>query len=101
MNLGKLYRTALRVINPQVPVVDDNRFSHPGDTKISVTEVDVRYRTYLMTHYLGLHITIVSVALAVAGVAAATLIGRHTGSPLELATLWILWLGSVAAMAAA
>jgi hypothetical protein len=54
-----------------------------------------------MGHYLDLHITVVSVALALAGGAAASLIARHSISAADLSLLWLLWLGSVLATAVA
>jgi hypothetical protein len=71
------------------------------DAKIGETELRERYKAYLGSHYLGLHITVVSVVLAVAGVAAANLITRPMGADHQLLVLWLLWVGSLAATAVA
>lgn len=69
--------------------------------EIDLPELRRRSRDYLMGHYLGLHITVVSVALALAGGAAASLMTRHSISAADLILLWLLWLGSVLATAVA
>jgi membrane-associated HD superfamily phosphohydrolase len=70
---------------------------HSLEERIDRAELRERYKTYLSAHYLSLHITVVSVVLAAAGVAAASLITRHVGSHSELFLLWLLWIGSLAA----
>jgi hypothetical protein len=102
MRLKEMRRAIWQFFAPPVPTqaVDDDRYLLER-REIGVKEVRERYRTYLVTHYLGLHITLVSVALAVAGVTAGTLLSRHVRSPLDLAVLWVMWLGSAAAMAVA
>lgn len=71
------------------PGVNDT--DRPAYTPV-VAEIDVqqfreRLRDYLMGHYLGLHITVVIVILAVAGLAAASLIGRHGITYIDLSVL--------------
>jgi hypothetical protein len=80
--------------------------SHPSgdrllDAQIDRAELRARYKTYLTGHYLSLHITVVSVVLAVAGLAAAGLVGRGMGPHYQLLVLWLLWAGSLAATAVA
>lgn len=75
--------------------------SHVLDAKINRVELRERYKTYLSSHYLSLHITVVSVVLAAAGVAAASLMTRPMGANHELLVLWLLWIGSLAATCAA
>jgi hypothetical protein len=75
--------------------------THSLDAKINRVELRERYKTYLSAHYLNLHITVVSVVLAAAGVAAASLITRPVGSHHELFVLWLLWIGSLAATSVA
>src|SRR5258707_12142363 len=58
-------------------------------------------KAYLGGHYLSLHITVVSVVLAAAGVAAASLITRPMGADHQLLVLWLLWIGSLTATAGA
>lgn len=56
---------------------------------------------YLVNHYMGLHVTIVSVALGIAGVAAASLLTARQ-VPLEHRLLFgSLWVASILATAAA
>lgn len=74
-----------------------SRQTNSLDAKINRAELDERYKTYLSAHYLSLHITVVSVVLAAAGAAAASLIARRVGSHYELFVLWLLWTGSLAA----
>ena len=71
------------------------------DAKIDGVELRERYKAYLGGHYLSLHITVVSVVLAAAGVAAASLITRPMGADHQLLVLWLLWIGSFAATAVA
>jgi hypothetical protein len=70
---------------------------HLLDVKIDRTELRDRYKTYLVAHYLSCHITVVSVVLAIAGVAAASLITRPMGADHQLLVLWLLWVGSLVA----
>jgi hypothetical protein len=71
------------------------------DAKIDRVELRERYKAYLAGHYLSLHITVVSVVLAAAGVAAASLITRPMGADHQLLVLWLLWIGNLAATAVA
>jgi len=71
------------------------------DVEIDLLELRRRSRDYLVGHYLGLHITVVSVALGLAGAAAASLITRHSIPTVDLVLLWLLWLGSLLATAVA
>jgi hypothetical protein len=71
------------------------------DDHIDRAEIRERYKSYLANHYLGLHITVVSVVLALAGAAAASLVTRHMGAHHQLLVLWLLWVGSLAATAVA
>src|SRR5262245_43038890 len=63
---------------------------HSLDVKIDRAELRERYRSYLGGHYLSLHITVVSVVLAAAGLAAASLIARPIGTHYEQLLLWLL-----------
>jgi hypothetical protein len=69
--------------------------------KIDAQELIERQKSYLQTHYLGLHVTIVSVALATAGLTAGSLLGRDLTSGVDLLQLWLLWAASLLATAAA
>lgn len=71
------------------------------DAEIDVQELRERLKANLVDHYLGLHITVVSVALAMAGVAAASLITRPSSSGAYYVLPWLLWLGSLLATAVA
>jgi len=72
-----------------------------SDAEINMVELRERYKAYLGGHYLSLHVTVVSVVLAAAGVAAASLITRPMGAGHQLLLLWLLWIGSLAATAVA
>jgi hypothetical protein len=54
-----------------------------------------RFESYIVDHYIGLHNTVVSVVLAVAGLAAASLAGSHTQYGGSYPLLWMLWLASL------
>lgn len=60
-----------------------------------------RQERYLTDHYISLHMTIVGLAVATAGVAAGTLIGRSDISPIKVWVLWIFWTDSLLATVAA
>ena len=103
MNLRNVSRQVLDVIHPSFNQ-QDNKPDHKSrllEARIDYPEIRDRYKSYLVTHYLGLHITVVSVTLAVAGVAAASLITQPMGADHQLLILWLLWVGSLAATAVA
>lgn len=54
-----------------------------------------RIDTYLMNHQIGLHTTVVGIALAVGGLALASLLGTSRLYHDEYALLWLLWLASM------
>lgn len=54
-----------------------------------------RFETYIVDHYTGLHNTVVSVVLAVAGLSAASLAGSHAQYGRSYPLLWMLWLASL------
>jgi hypothetical protein len=86
------------------PTFNGQRSTREGDSleaKIDRIELRERYKAYLAGHYLSLHITVVSVVLAAAGVAAASLITRPMNADHQLLVLWLLWIGSLAATAVA
>lgn len=60
-----------------------------------------RYDTYLADHYLSVHMTVVSLALGVAGLAAASLIAPSPRFGGDQIALWALWLVSLLATATA
>jgi hypothetical protein len=60
-----------------------------------------RQETYLLDHYLSLHNTVVGVALAVAGLGAASLLGSPEEYHGYQILLWLLWCASVLATATA
>ena len=64
-------------------------------------KIRARQSEYLVEHYLGLHVIVVSVALAMAGVSAASLITRPVSLGASLALLGILWFASLLATAVA
>jgi hypothetical protein len=59
-----------------------------------------RFETYIVDHYTGLHNTVVSVVLAVAGLAAASLAGSHAQYGRGYPLLWMFWLASFLVCAA-
>jgi hypothetical protein len=85
--------------SPEVPAAhDDVRL---GMARVTRKELASRYGGYLANHYLGLHVTVVSVALGVAGLAAAGLLAGMK-DPSGLAWLyWLLWFTSLLAVATA
>lgn len=54
-----------------------------------------RFETYIVDHYTGLHNTVVSVVLAVAGLSAASLAGSHAQYGGSYPLLWMFWLSSL------
>lgn len=60
-----------------------------------------RYDSYLINHYLSVHVTIVSVVLAVAGVDAAALLAPLTPLGTYQPLLWAMWGVSLLAVAVA
>lgn len=94
------------MVNPkQHDISQDDRQSSMDEVgpaeEFDLRALRQRLRDYLMTHYLGLHITIVSVALAIAGLSAAGLVTQHGIGAVDLALLCLLWLGSLLATAVA
>jgi hypothetical protein len=88
------------------PNSDEKHISRPLKTRSLDAKIDravlrERNKSYLSGHYLSLHITVVSVVLAAAGAAAASLIARPVGTHYELFVLWPLWTGSLVAAAVA
>ncbi|GAA0955228.1 hypothetical protein GCM10009554_62520 [Kribbella koreensis] len=72
-----------------------------GMARVTRKELAARYGGYLANHYLGLHVTVVSVALGVAGLVAAGLLAGMK-EPSGLAWLyWLLWFTSLLAVATA
>lgn len=69
--------------------------------EIDKTRLYHRQETYLIDHYLSLHNTVVGVALAVAGLGAASLIGSPKEYHGYQILLWVLWSASVLATATA
>ena len=61
--------------------------THSIDAEIDRAELKERYKAYLVGHYPSLHITVVSVVLAAAGVAAASLISQPMGTDHQLLVL--------------
>lgn len=66
-------------------------------TRIDKAELGERYKANLSAHYLSLHVAVIGVVLAAAAAAAASLIARNVGSGQDRITLWLLWIGSLAA----
>jgi hypothetical protein len=54
-----------------------------------------RFETYIVDSYIGLHNTVVSVVLAVAGLSAASLADSHAQYARSYPLLWLLWLASL------
>ncbi len=54
-----------------------------------------RFEAYIVDHYTGLHNTVVSVVLAVAGLSAASLAGSHAQYGRSYSLLWVFWLASL------
>jgi hypothetical protein len=53
-----------------------------------------RFETYIVDHYTGLHNTVISVVLAVAGLSAASLAGSHAQYGRSYPLMWMFWLAS-------
>jgi hypothetical protein len=100
-------RTVLAIfLNIVHPTFIDEYSNHTNEANLQEAKLDrielrERYKAYLAGHYLSLHITVVSVVLASAGAAAASLIPRLIDDEHQLLVLGLLWLGSLAAMAVA
>jgi hypothetical protein len=69
--------------------------------KIDRDKILGRLDTNLTAHYLSLEVTVVGVALAMAGVALADLITEPYSLGVRLVLLWLLWVGGVLAIAVA
>jgi hypothetical protein len=73
----------------------------PETERMSRSRLRQRQDTYLVNHYLGLHVTVVSIALGVAGVTAAGLLADRD-VPLPYHVLFgLLWIASLLAVVAA
>jgi hypothetical protein len=79
---------------------EDEDARHAQALRVTKADLHDRMSTYLINHYLALHVTVVSVALGVAGIAAASLVGdAQLGVYRPL--FWIMWSASLLATAAA
>ena len=67
--------------------------------KITKESLRQRYDSYLTEHYLSVHVTIVSVALAVAGLDAAALVAPSMPLGGYRVLLWAMWGASLLAVA--
>src|ERR1022692_1468980 len=68
---------------------------------ISRSRLEERQDEVMTNHYLSLEVTVVSIALGIAGVAAAGLITRPANFGANAALLWLLWACSLLATAVA
>jgi hypothetical protein len=69
--------------------------------EINRDKILMRIDASLTNHYLSLEVTVVSVALAMAGVAMAGLITEPRSLGANLALIWLLWFGSLLGVAVA
>jgi hypothetical protein len=79
----------------------DGSGESPGKAIDEVTGETLRqrYDSYLIDHYLSLHVTIVSVTLAVAGIGAAALLAPSAQHGKYQLLLWAMWGASLLAAA--
>ena len=63
--------------------------------RISAAQVNERRTRYLMDQQIGIHVTIVSIALAVAGLAAAGLLVISSADRPYRILFWLLWITSL------
>ncbi|MFD3399240.1 hypothetical protein ACFWUU_01105 [Kribbella sp. NPDC058693] len=82
-------------------IASDSETPIVGHSQVTREELAGRYGTYLTTHYLGLHVTVISVALGVAGLAAASLVAASQNLSNGVLLNWMLWLSSLLAVAVA
>ena len=68
-------------------------------SELTTESIRQRYDSYLTDHYLSVHVTIVSVALAVAGLGAAALLTSSEPGGFQLLS-WALWGAGLLAVAA-
>jgi hypothetical protein len=88
----------------EASVVPDQRRDPAPDTALRMLDRSTlreRQGTYLVDHYIGLHVTVVSVALGIAGVAAASILAAPNLSLERRLLLAVLWLASLLATATA
>lgn len=71
------------------------------ERQIDLDRIRSRQETYLLDHYLSIHNTVVSVALAIAGLGAASLVASSKEYGGYIILLWILWFASFLAIAVA
>lgn len=82
--------------------VDSDRLGEGPDKAIDEVTGETlrrRYDSYLIDHYLSLHVTIVSVTLAVAGISAAALLAPSAQHGKYQLLLWAMWAASLLAAA--
>lgn len=63
--------------------------------ELDTDRLRARTDTYLMNHQIGLHTTVVGIALAIGGLALASLLGTSRLYHDKHALLWLLWLASM------
>jgi glycine cleavage system pyridoxal-binding protein P len=69
-------------------------------SKVTRRDLVERQQANLVNHYLSLEVTAVSVALAIAGFAATSLITDPITQGADLAVLWLLWAAGTLGIAA-
>jgi hypothetical protein len=79
---------------------------HVANTSAAISKLDSarlrqRYDMYLANHYTTVHMTVVSLALGIGGVTAATLIAPSPRFHGYQVAFWLLWLASLLATAVA
>jgi len=70
------------------------------NSRVTRRDLVERQQANLVNHYLSLEVTVVSVALAIAGFAAASLITDPITRGAGLAVLWLLWAAGILGIAA-
>src|SRR5690242_10171368 len=86
------------------PILTSSRFGDRGDDAnvmarlITPRQLNDRLDTHLTSHYMQLHATLVSITLAAAGFAAASLATSPKRAPDSGALLWLLWAGGLLAI---
>jgi hypothetical protein len=89
-------------VSPSLPVeIFEGKSSSTQTERLGRSEIAARYGSYLTSHYLDLHVTVVSVALGVAGLAAASLIAGTKDLDGLAFVYWMMWIASLLAVATA
>lgn len=89
------------VMPPPLEPTDEDGRSGFASRSSSMGWLATKQENYLVNHYMGLHVTIVSVALGIAGIRAALLLSERGLSTSAHVLLGLLWLAGLLATVAA